>query len=305
MASSQQCAWSLGWEGSINAGSSPRLDVEGTWAKTRRGRRTQLPTPHQIDTHPQGEARRVSTGEFAIYVRKGTHCALRCHRCRPPNFKSGEVEQRGAPSGSLRRSYAAPKSQALSDVFLWGIGGGYGAVRIYWPQSHLGLHAGRVEEEAVHRHLNDQPAVLSSRDQEHLQLIDRSNRGTAHLELAEEASHHMGPIVRHVASIDRRLHEVGFFSPHFGRLLWDGARLVAQYGRCTTRGRAAVAASKWKRPRCVTHAPLSISTFPALKMLKRVLDCEADDGSMSRLVRSAQLSLAISTLGPLLKSFAH
>jgi ubiquinone biosynthesis monooxygenase Coq7 len=81
-------------------------------------------------------------------------------------------------------------------LFLWGIGGRLlGAGTALLGRNAIWACTAAVEE-AVHRHLNDQLAFLSSRDQELYTLIDSiKSEELSHLEHAEKNLTSHGPIV--------------------------------------------------------------------------------------------------------------
>jgi 3-demethoxyubiquinol 3-hydroxylase len=102
-------------------------------------------------------------------------------------------------SHRARFAEAMPSRQAkpCRMLFLWGVGGrllGIGTALL----GRNGIWACTAAvEEAVHRHLNDQLAFLSGRDQELYTLIDSIKaEELSHLDLAEKRLTARGPIVR-------------------------------------------------------------------------------------------------------------
>ena len=136
----------------------------------------------------------------------GEHGAIRIYRSqiaiarwRAPDVVA-QLEEMLAHEVSHRARFAEAmpprRARPCRMLFLWGIGG-----RLLGGGTAL---AGRnaiwactaAVEEAVHRHLNDQLAFLSNRDQELYALIDSiKSEELSHLEHAEKNLTSHGPIV--------------------------------------------------------------------------------------------------------------
>jgi len=137
----------------------------------------------------------------------GEHGAIRIYRSqiaiarwRYPDVVQ-ELEQMLAHEVSHRACFAeampSRHAKPCRLLFLWGIGGRLlGAGTALMGRNAIWACTAAVEE-AVHRHLNDQLAFLSCRDQELYELIASIKaEELSHLQHAEERLTSHGPIVR-------------------------------------------------------------------------------------------------------------
>lgn len=134
-------------------------------------------------------------GAIRIYRSQVAIARWRCPDVVPKleEMLTHEVSHRARFAGAMPSRQAKPCRM----LFLWGIGGrllGTGTALL--GRNAIWACTAAVEE-AVHRHLNDQLAFLSNRDQELYTLIDSiKSEELSHLDHAEKNLTSRGPIVR-------------------------------------------------------------------------------------------------------------
>jgi 3-demethoxyubiquinol 3-hydroxylase len=178
--------------GSINCGSSRRLDMEADVANAQGydNLTTARTIARILKVNHAGEH-----GAIRIYRSQVTIARWRCPDVVPQlqEMLAHEVSHRDRFAEAMPPRRAKPCRM----LFLWGIGGRLlGAGTALLGRNAIWACTAAVEE-AVHRHLNDQLAFLSSRDQELYSLIASiKSEELSHLDHAEKNLTSRGPIVR-------------------------------------------------------------------------------------------------------------